>query len=47
VESYKKFGGIRIEDDILVTSDGHRILGKPIPKTIEEVEQALPGRNFR
>ena len=38
VERYKNFGGIRIEDDILVTSDGHRILGKPIPKTVEEVE---------
>ena len=46
VESYKNFGGIRIEDDVLVTpassvedrSGGHRILGKPIPKTVEEVE---------
>jgi len=40
VESYKNFGGIRLEDDVLVTSDGHSILGKKIPKTIEEVEQA-------
>ena len=40
VEEYKDFGGIRIEDDVLVTGDGHRILGKPIPKTIEEVEKA-------
>jgi len=38
VEQYKDFGGIRIEDDILVTDKGQRVLGKPIPKTVEEVE---------
>lgn len=40
VEEYRDFGGIRIEDDVLVTENGNRILGKPIPKTIEEVEAA-------
>jgi Xaa-Pro dipeptidase len=38
VEEYRHFGGIRIEDDILVTADGCRVLGPPIPKTIDEVE---------
>ncbi len=38
VEKYKDFGGIRIEDDVLVTENGHRVLGKKIPKTIDEVE---------
>lgn len=38
VESYKDFGGIRIEDDILVTETGHRVLGKPIPKSVADVE---------
>lgn len=38
VERYKGFGGIRIEDDVVVTEDGCRLLGKPIPKTIDEVE---------
>ncbi len=38
VETYKDFGGIRIEDDILVTDDGWRLLGKPIPKTVEDIE---------
>ena len=38
LEDYRNFGGIRIEDDILVTEDGYRILGKPIPKTVEEIE---------
>jgi Xaa-Pro aminopeptidase len=39
VDEYRNFGGIRIEDDILVTEDGYRILGKPIPKTVEEIEK--------
>ena len=41
VESYKDFGGARIEDDVLVTETGSRVLGKPIPKTIEEVENTM------
>jgi Xaa-Pro aminopeptidase len=43
VETYKGFGGIRIEDDILVTETGCRVLGKPIPKTIEEIERIMIG----
>jgi len=38
VEQYRDFGGVRIEDNILVTEDGYRVLGKPIPKTVYEVE---------
>lgn len=38
VETYKDFGGIRNEEDYLITSDGSRRLGKKIPITIEEVE---------
>jgi Xaa-Pro aminopeptidase len=38
LEKYKNFGGIRIEDDLLITENGCRVLGKPIPKTIFEVE---------
>jgi Xaa-Pro aminopeptidase len=42
VEDYRYSGGIRIEDDILITEDGHRVLGtKPIPKTVEEVESQI------
>ncbi len=39
LETYKDFGGIRIEDDILITKDGCRMLGKErIPYHIDDVE---------
>ncbi len=41
VESYKDFGGIRVEDDILVTDKSYRVLGKHIPKTISEIEETM------
>ena len=38
LEKYRSFGGVRIEDDILVTESGCRTLGPHIPKNIDEVE---------
>ena len=39
IEQYRDFGGIRIEDDILVTDDGCRVLGKDIiPYHPDDVE---------
>lgn len=40
VEKFRDFGGIRIEDDILVTEEGCRVLGPPIPKEVEEIERS-------
>jgi Xaa-Pro aminopeptidase len=41
LEDYCGLGGIRIEDDVLITDDGHRVLGPPIPKTVDEIEGAM------
>lgn len=38
LKKYRNFGGIRIEDNVLITESGHRVLGNPIPKTVAEVE---------
>ncbi len=44
LKAYRTFGGIRIEDDLLVTETGCRIIGdKKIPVTVEELE-AVVGR---
>ncbi len=40
-ESYLGFGGVRIEDDILITDTGSRLLGTPIPKSSEAVEETM------
>ena len=37
------FGGIRIEDDILVTADGRRELGPHIARSRADVEAACAG----
>ena len=42
LENYKDFGGIRIEDDLLITEDGCRFLGKDrIPYHAADVEEYL------
>ena len=39
LEEYRTFGGIRNEEDYLITEAGARMLGKKIPLTTEEVEK--------
>ncbi|MDR3047766.1 MAG: aminopeptidase P family protein [Bacteroidales bacterium] len=41
VEEYRTFGGIRIEDDVLITETGHRVLGPHLPKTVDELAEII------
>lgn len=43
LDSYRDFGGIRIEDDVVVTDNGGVVLGgdKKIPVTVDELEAFL------
>jgi Xaa-Pro aminopeptidase len=38
VDTYRDFSGIRNEENILITETGNRVLGKPLAKSIEDVE---------
>ena len=38
VEEYRHFGGIRIEDDFLITENGYQLLGSGLIKTAAEIE---------
>lgn len=42
-DAYRGFGGIRVEDDVVVTETGRRVLGPQIPLTVDEVEAACQG----
>lgn len=39
LETYKNFGGIRVEEDFLITDNASRLLGKSLPKTIQQIEE--------
>jgi Xaa-Pro aminopeptidase len=39
LEMLRHFGGIRIEEDLLITAEGSRVLGKPLAKTAAAVEE--------
>ena len=38
INQYRNFGGLRNEEDILITEKSHRILGEKLPKTVKDVE---------
>ncbi len=42
IDQYKaEVGGIRIEDDFVVTKTGYKILSENLPKTIQEIEDFM------
>ena len=39
LETYRDFGGIRIEDDYVITAESAQLLGTPLAKTVAEIEE--------
>jgi Xaa-Pro aminopeptidase len=37
LEAYRNFGGLRNEEDFLITETGYELLGKPKPKSVKDV----------
>ncbi|EGG14066.1 peptidase D [Cavenderia fasciculata] len=46
IARFRKFGGVRIEDDILVTADGSLNLSSTVPRTVEEIEAFMSKKNL-
>lgn len=46
LETFNDFGGIRIEDNVLVTETGHKVLGRLIPKEAKDVEEIVKGESL-
>jgi len=42
IDRFRTFGGVRLEDDIVITSDGYENLTR-VPRNVADVEQVMAG----
>ena len=43
VQKFRNFGGMRVEEDFLITATGKQLLGDPLAKTADEIEELKNG----
>lgn len=41
----QSFGGVRIEDDVILTKDGAESM-TDVPRTIDDIEQVMAGKSW-
>ena len=41
----QSFGGVRIEDDVIVTKDGAESM-TDVPRTVDDIEQVMAGKSW-
>ncbi len=46
IEEYRGFGGCRIEDDVIVKSEGPVEVMSVVPRTVEEIEEWMAGEGI-
>lgn len=46
IEEYRGFGGVRIEDDIIITKDGCEVMSI-VPRTVEDIEMWMAGHDVK
>lgn len=46
VDKYRDFGGIRLEDDLLITQNGCEIIGDRVPVNPDEVEEIVRSQDY-
>lgn len=41
LEQYRNFGGVRIEDVVVVTKTGHEVISEGVPKEMNDIEATM------
>ena len=47
IEKFRGIGGVRIEDDVLITPTGNHVLSHKCPKEIDQIERILMNKTLQ